>query len=160
MGSICPAVGIPKIALLADKNIPFKFEQNLLKILKPVLLCSSVATLLSIPLVGWIKLRCVPMGPTCSWDNGISVPEKKWCCRRTSELLKMKRAAQVSQLGSISCIFFFKKNIFVSFLPKIGTSWQLYENTHSYSHIVHNHFLTKMVAHGLLWFHKKFLLFV
>jgi len=37
VGSICPAVGISKVALLADVNIQFQFEQNLLKILKPAL---------------------------------------------------------------------------------------------------------------------------
>lgn len=75
-------------------------------------LCAPAATLPSIPLVGWIKLRCVPMGPICSWDNGINVPEEKGCCRRTSELLGIKCIAQVWQFGGISCIVYLFLSLF------------------------------------------------
>lgn len=75
-------------------------------------LFAPVSTLPSVSLVGWTELRCVPMGPICHWDNGISLPEEKGCCRRTSELLGMKCIAQLRQFGGISSIVYLFLSLF------------------------------------------------
>lgn len=69
--------------------------------------CAPATNQPSIPMGGWIKIRCVPVCPVYNWDNGINVPKEKGCCKRASELPGKKCVAQVWQFGRYLILFIY-----------------------------------------------------